>query len=91
MFVDSNIIINALVAPASPAGFLLMWASLQERPYVVVVAKFVRMEVERALARQPSDLTEHFRAQLALVRPLSVRLPTAEEVAARPRQDPAPA
>ena len=82
VFVDSNILISALVAPASPAGVLVLWSSLRERLYAIVIAEFVRLEVEQALASRSTDLVALFRAQLALVRPLGVRLPRPDEVAA---------
>ena len=82
VFVDSNILLAALMAPASPAGILLMWSCLHDRPYVVVVADFVRMEVENVLAGHPPELAALFHAQLALIRPLGVRLPRPDEVRA---------
>lgn len=75
VFVDSNILISSLVAPASPAGVLVLWSSLRERPYAIVVADFVRLEVEQALASRSTDLVALFRAQLALFRPLGGRDP----------------
>src|SRR5438552_4771364 len=82
VFIDANVILAALAVPLSPARMLISLACLKKQPYQIVLADYVRLEIEQNLQRQSPELTRLFQQFLQLIRPRTVRLPTPEEVIA---------
>lgn len=74
VFIDANVILAALVVPMSPARTIVTLACLKKQPYQLVLAEYVRREIEQNLAQHPPELTQLFHQFLGLIRPQTVRL-----------------
>lgn len=82
VFVDANVLLAALAVSLSPARVVVSLACLKKQPFRLVLADYVRREIDQNLAQHPPELSLLFQQLLRLIRPLVVRLPTPEEVLA---------
>jgi hypothetical protein len=82
IFVDTNILLGALVRPHAPAGVLVSLATLKQPPFKVLVAAFVAQEARDHLHRKDARLVPALDQLLTMIRPEPIRLPTLAEVVA---------
>jgi hypothetical protein len=80
VFIDTNILLGALVRPHAPAGVLISLATLKEPPFAVMVAAFVVQEAQDHLRGKDHRLLPDLERLLVMIRPQFVRLPTLAEV-----------